>query len=161
MLEIIDADFNNPEHATAVMALLGEYANGPMGGSTPLSSYTRENLITELARRPTARALLARKSGVPAGLAIYFEGFSTFACKPLINLHDLAVSEQFQGQGIGKQLLAALEDAAQRLGCCKITLEVLEGNQVAQGLYRKVGYAGYALDDENGRAMFWQKKLPS
>ena len=75
------------------------------------------------------------------------------------NLHDLGVSPRFQGLGVGKQLLAALEDRARRLGCCKITLEVLEGNDVAQGLYRKLGYEGYSLDEDTGRAMFWQKKL--
>ncbi len=159
VLEIIDVDFNNPEHGQQVMAMLNEYASGPMGGNTPLPEYAQRNLIAELAKRPTARALLARVDGAAAGVAIYIEGFSTFACRPLLNRHDQAVSPRFQGQGVGKQLLAALEDRAQRLGCCKITLEVLEGNQVAQGLYRKLGYEGYSLDEATGRAMFWQKKL--
>jgi len=69
------------------------------------------------------------------------------------------VAPAFQGRGVGKQLLAALEDRARQMGCCKITLEVLEGNAVAQGLYRKQGFEGYALDEITGRAMFWQKKL--
>lgn len=159
MLEIIDVDFNNPEHGRQVLAMLNEYASGPMGGSTPLPEYAQRNLIAELAKRPTARALLARIDGAAAGVAIYLEGFSTFACRPLVNLHDLAVSPRFQGQGVGKQLLAALEDRARQLGCCKITLEVLEGNDVAQRLYRKLGYEGYSLDEDTGRAMFWQKKL--
>lgn len=159
VLEIIDVDFNNPEHGQQVLAMLNEYASGPMGGNTPLPEYAQRNLIPELAKRPTARALLARVDGEAAGVAIYIEGFSTFACRPLVNLHDLGVSPRFQGQGVGKQLLAALEDRARRLGCCKITLEVLEGNDVAQGLYRKLGYEGYSLDEDTGRAMFWQKKL--
>ncbi|KGD89945.1 GNAT family acetyltransferase [Achromobacter sp. RTa] len=161
MLEIIDADFNNAEHGRQVLAMLDEYASGPMGGGAPLSGYARQHLIAELARRPTAHALLARVDGEPAGVAIYLEGFSTFACRPLLNLHDLGVSPRFQGSGVGKALLSALEDRARQLGCCKITLEVLEGNAVAQGLYRKLGFEGYALDDATGRAMFWQKKLPA
>ena len=72
-------------------------------------------------------------------MAIYLEGFSTFACRPLLNLHDLGVSPRFQGQGVGKALLSALEQRGLAMGCCKITLEVLEGNAVAQGLYRKQG----------------------
>ncbi len=159
MLEIIDVDFNNPEHGSQVLAMLNEYASGPMGGNSPLPEYTRQNLIAELARRPAARALLARVDGRAAGVAVYLEGFSTFACRPLVNLHDLAVSPAFQGLGVGKALLSALEDRARGMGCCKITLEVLEGNAVAQGLYRKLGFEGYALDDATGRAMFWQKKL--
>lgn len=159
MLEIIDADFNDPDHGRQVLAMLNEYASGPMGGNTPLPAHAQANLIRELARRPTVRALLARIDGQAAGVAIYVEGFSTFACRPLLNLHDLAVSPRFQGQGVGKALLAALEDRARQMDCCKITLEVLEGNTVAQGLYRKLGFEGCALDDATGRAMFWQKKL--
>jgi len=159
VLEIIDADFNDPDHGRQVLAMLNEYASGPMGGNSPLPAHAQANLIPELARRPTVRALLARIDGQAAGVAIYLEGFSTFACRPLLNLHDLAVSPRFQGQGVGKALLAALEDRARQMDCCKITLEVLEGNTVAQGLYRKLGFEGYALDDATGRAMFWQKKL--
>jgi hypothetical protein len=35
----------------------------------------------------------------------------------------------------------------------------LEGNKLAQAAYIANGFAGYQLDPEMGRAMFWQKKL--
>lgn len=142
-----------------VVALLDEYAQDPMGGSEPLSDHVRANLIAELGSRATAGALLALQGDQPAGLAIYFEGFSTFACKPLLNLHDFMVSARYQGMGIAQRLLAALEQVAVDRGCCKITLEVLQGNDAAMALYRKVGYEGYALTADTGPAMFWQKKL--
>lgn len=159
MLTIIPVDFHNRAHGDNVITLLDEYAQGPMGGSAPLSAHVRANLIHELASRPQAGALLALHNNEPAGLAIYFEGFSTFACKPLLNLHDFMVRESFQGQGIARQLLLALENTARDRGCCKITLEVLQGNQPAIALYRKAGYHGYALSDDTGQAMFWQKKV--
>ncbi|WP_019938298.1 GNAT family N-acetyltransferase [Bordetella sp. FB-8] len=159
MLDIIDIDFKNPEHGRIVVALLDEYASGDMGGGEPLPAYTRDNLAASLAARPWAHALVARIDGQPAGLAIYLEGFSTFACKPLVNLHDFMVSARFRGQGIAQCLLAALEDRARAMGCCKLTLEVLEGNLPAKSLYQKMGYEGYILKEETGRAMFWQKKL--
>lgn len=130
-----------------------------MGGSQPLTDAVRDNLIAELAKRPCAGALIALKDGESAGLAIYFEGFSTFACKPLLNLHDFMVAERFQGMGIAKQLLLELETVASQRGCCKITLEVLQGNAPAIALYRKAGYEGYALAEDTGQALFWQKKL--
>ena len=40
-----------------------------------------------------------------------------------------------------------------------MTLEVLEGNEIAQHAYRSFGFAGYELDPRMGKAMFWQKKL--
>jgi len=159
MLDIIDIDFNDPEHGRMVVELLDEYASGDMGGSEPLSEFSRGNLAASLASRPWAHALVARVDGQPAGLAIYLEGFSTFACQPLVNLHDFMVSEKFRGQGVAQRLLAALEDRARALGCCKLTLEVLEGNAPAKALYKKMGFEGYQLQDEHGRAEFWQKKL--
>ena len=159
MLTIIPADFHNPTHGGMILSLLDEYAQGPMGGNEPLSDFTRANLIAKLAERPTAGALIALHDGIPAGLAIYFEGFSTFACQPLLNLHDFMVAQRFRGQGIAQQLLAALDQTALARGCCKITLEVLEGNEPAKALYRKTGYKGYELASETGQAMFWQKKL--
>lgn len=159
MLTIINADFHNPAHGDMIVALLDEYARDPMGGGEPLSDHTRLHLISALSQRPTAGALIALQDDVPAGLAIYLEGFSTFACQPLLNLHDFMVSGRFRGQGIAQQLLAALDEVARERGCCKITLEVLQGNEPARALYRKVGYRGYELASEMGQAMFWQKKL--
>ena len=45
------------------------------------------------------------------------------------------------------------------LGCCKLTLEVLEGNKTAQAAYVANGFVGYQLVSEMGQAMFWQKKI--
>jgi len=95
----------------------------------------------------------------PAGIAICFEGFSTFACKPLLNIHDFAVASEFRGRGLAKKLMKKIEEIARSLDCCKITLEVLEGNKIAQGLYSACGFVGYELDPQMGRAVFWQKNL--
>lgn len=159
MFEAIEADLSLPEHAEAVVRLLHAYALDPMGGGEGLSEFAHANLIPELRRRPWMRAILAYAEGEPAGLAICIEGFSTFACKPLLNIHDLAVAPQFRGRGISKLLLQKAEEIARQLGCCKLTLEVLEGNTIAQSAYRACGYAGYELDPQLGRAMFWQNKL--
>lgn len=50
-----------------------------------------------------------------------------------IRTADLAVLADCRGQGIARQLLAAV--------------------------YRSFGFAGYELNPETGRALFWQKKL--
>ena len=56
-------------------------------------------------------------------------------------------------------LLAATEDLARARGCCKLTLEVLTGNQLALASYLKFGFAPYALDPAAGQASFMQKWL--
>lgn len=159
MLTIINADLNNPQHAGDLVMLLNSYALDPMGGGEPLSVYTQNNLIQELQKRSTIRAILAYVDDQPAGFSICIEGFSTFACKPLLNIHDIAVLPDYRGMGIAKKLLAHIEDIAKELHCCKITLEVLEGNHLAKGIYQNVGFAGYELDPAMGGAIMMQKKL--
>jgi len=158
-MKIIEADLGLPEHGAALVHLLEEYARDPMGGGSDLPLYARENLVAELRRRDTAHVILGFAGGEPAGLVICFEGFSTFACRPLLNIHDVVVAKTHRGKGLCKSMLQSAEALAVELGCCKLTLEVLEGNAVAQAVYRSFGFAGYELDPRMGRAMFWEKKL--
>ena len=57
------------------------------------------------------------------------------------------------------KILAKVEEVARERKCCKLTLEVLEGNKIAQNAYRSFGFEGYELDPKIGKAMFWQKIL--
>ncbi len=159
MTNIQIADFSNPAHASAVVYLLNEYAKDPMGGGEELSDFAKTNLINEMAKRSGVYAILAFVNGNPAGLANCIEGFSTFACKPLLNIHDMVVLAEYRGRGISSQLLKKAEELATSLGCCKLTLEVLEGNKTAQAAYVANGFVGYQLVSEMGQAMFWQKKI--
>ena len=56
-------------------------------------------------------------------------------------------------------MLAEVESIARDHDCCKLTLEVLEGNHIAKNAYQKLGFAGYELDPDTGQAVFWQKSL--
>lgn len=159
MSEIILADLSSPEHGAAIVLLLDEYAKDLMGGGEELGNYTKQHLIDALRERPNAYVVLAYVDGEPAGLAICFEAFSTFACKPIMNIHDFAVVSKFRGQGLAKGMLDKVEAVAKEVGCCKITLEVLEGNHRAKAVYEQFGFASYELDPSFGRAMFFEKKL--
>jgi ribosomal protein S18 acetylase RimI-like enzyme len=160
MIEISPADLKIPTHGQAVVQLMDEYARDPMGGGTGLSEYTKANLIAELIQRPAVHPLLAWQADRAVGLIVCIEGFSTFACRPLLNIHDVIVSHEHRGQGISKLLLKKAEELAIAQGCCKITLEVLTGNTIAQAAYKSAGFGGYELDPAMGQALFWEKKLP-
>ncbi len=160
MIEIIEANLSLLDHAADLVRLLNEYAQHPMGGGEALSQHVQDNLAKELHQRDQTYVIFAKVDGVAAGLLICIEGFSTFACRPLLNIHDVIVSQSYRGQGLSQKLLLKAEELAIRSGCCKITLEVLEGNQVAQSAYRSVGFSDYQLNPEHGRALFWQKPLP-
>ena len=152
-------DYTNAQQADEMVSLMRLYALDPMGGSQDLSEYVIENLASELAKRDSAFSLIAYIDGNPVGLVNCMEGFSTFSCKPLVNVHDLVVDKKYRGQGISQLLLEKVDELAREMGCCKVTLEVLSGNTVAKGAYQKHGFSDYALDPEKGSALFWQKIL--
>ncbi len=158
-IEIVKADYRDSRHAEALITLLDGYARDAMGGGVGLSDAVKEQLVPQLAQRSFAFSVLAFADGEPAGLVNCFEGFSTFAAKPLVNIHDVAVAPQFRRRGIAQMMMGHVEDIARERGCCKLTLEVLSGNVGAQDMYLKLGYGGYQLSKETGGALFWQKKL--
>jgi ribosomal protein S18 acetylase RimI-like enzyme len=159
MIEIVRTDLTQRHHSEALVMLLNEYALDPMGGGSPLSAFVLGNLVPRLRDRPGFHGVMAWVDGQPAGLINCFEGFSTFAARPLLNIHDVVVSKAHRGQGLFKQMYAEVEAIARSIDACKLTLEVLSENTVAQGAYRSVGFAGYELDPTAGHALFWQKKL--
>ena len=156
---VLQASYSNPVHAEAIGVLLNHYAEDPMGGGRPLEQDLLRQLPAELAKRPQAFSVLAFVGGTPAGLVNCFEGFSTFACRPLVNVHDVVVMDQFRGLGLSQKMLQKVEEIARQRGCCKITLEVLEGNAVAQSAYRKFGFDDSVFDPQHGRMLFWSKPL--
>lgn len=161
-LRVVQADYANPAHAAALVFMLDAYARDPMGGGQGLSDYARAHLVPGLAARPQAFSVLAfdgADDATPVGLVNCIEGFSTFACKPLVNVHDLAVREGYRGQRIGERMLERVEQIARARGACKLTLEVLSGNASAQRLYHRSGFANYQLDPAMGHAQFLQKYL--
>ncbi len=159
MIDIVKADLSLPAHVEATIQLMDAYALDPMGGGQGLSSYAKANLPAELVKRKSAHVILAFVDAKPAGLIICLEGFSTFACKPLLNIHDAIVALPYRGRGLSKLLLHKAEAIALDLGCCKLTLEVLEGNHIAQAAYKAFGFSGYELNPQMGKALFWEKKL--
>ena len=159
MIELALADYRNPAHAQAVVALLDSYARDPAGGGTPLAPQVLAGVPEALAQRPQAFSVLAFDGESPVGLVNCIEGFSTFACRPLVNVHDVVVLASHRGQRITQRMLQRVEQEAHARGACKLTLEVLSGNLSALRAYEREGFASYQLDPAFGSALFLQKKL--
>jgi len=153
-ISVILADLGSPTHQRAIVDLLDMYCRDEFGDSKPLSDYARENLIPGLVKHGGARVFLAYDGHEPLGVAICMLGFSSFRGKPLINIHDVAVSPAARGQGIGRKLLTAVEEEARALGCCKVTLEVRADNARAMGLYRSVGFKS-----SEPETLFWTQRV--
>ena len=154
MTQVFLADLANSEHQTAIIDLLDMYCRDDFGDRQPLSPHSRANLIPGLVKHGGARVFLAYDNDEPVGVAICLVGFSSFRAKPLLNIHDIAVSPEARGQGIGRKLLTAVEADAKALGGCKVTLEVRSDNVRAMGLYRSVGF-----QPSEPETFFWSQRL--
>jgi ribosomal protein S18 acetylase RimI-like enzyme len=158
-IEVIQADYLNEQHQQEIPMLLNLYASDPMGGGEPLSEEAMDSLVPELAKLPHALSVICYVNGVPAGLVNCFEVFSTFQCKPIMNIHDVVVASEFRGHGICQKMFDKVEEIARERGCCKMTLEVLSKNEVAKSAYQNFGFSDYELDPEAGTALFWEKPI--
>lgn len=158
-VDIVEADLGRSEHQRAIVELIDAYASDPMGNGKPLSVDVRQTLIPGLQQHPTTLIFLAYQGGHAVGIAVCFQGFSTFAARPLINIHDLAVLPDLRGQGIGRQLLEAVECKARARGCCKLTLETQENNRRARRIYQAAGFAQAVYEDAAGGSLFFAKPL--
>jgi ribosomal protein S18 acetylase RimI-like enzyme len=144
------ADLADAADAAAILHLLDAYARDPRGGGEPLTQEVRQRLVAGLAAHPTTQVWLAFEGAVAIGVCVAFVGYSTFNARPLLNIHDLAVLPGHRGRGTGRALLAAAEAFAREAGCCRLTLEVLDDNQPAYGLYRRFGFEEMRYGDSVG-----------
>lgn len=76
----------------------------------------------------------AAGSAVGYALVLFSRGHS------LARLYSIAVEPNLRGQGAGRTLLLAVEDAARAEGCAYLRLEVRDDNLSAQALYKALGY---------------------
>ena len=158
---VVEADLECPGHRRAIVELTAAYARDAMGNDGPLPGAVLDALIPGLRAHPTTLVLLAFVGADIVGIATCFRGFSTFAARPILNLHDVFVLERHRGRGIGRALVLSAEAAAVRLGCAKLTLEVQEHNRRARRLYESVGFSQAVYNPVNGGALFYAKALAS
>jgi len=158
-MEIVEADLGRAEHQRAVVELVDAYARDRMGNGEPLPGSVRRERVPGLRRHPTTMVFLALHEDRAVGIAGCFLGFSTFAARPPVNIHDLAVLPEHRGGGTARRLLEAVERKARHLGCCKLTLEVLENNHPARRLYAAAGFRQAKHAEEAGGGLFLTEPL--
>ncbi len=159
MLSIRLANLDDAADEQIAVELLDMYCRDEMGDSKPLSEHARASLFPGLREHGGGVVLIAFEISdphhpLPVGLAICLVGFSSFRGSKLLNIHDVAVSPAARGQGVGRQLMQAIESEARARCCTKITLEVRSDNLRAQKLYEQVGY--HAAEPQQ---WFWSKIL--
>lgn len=159
MITIRRVDFLDPKDARAFVAMLDAYAGDPMGDGRPLPPDVCERLPRDLGQMGTALAWLAWHEGQPVGVLTAFIGYSTFAARPLVNIHDVSVLAAVRGQGVAGRLLDAVEQFARGMGCVALTMEVRGDNESAKRAYQRRGFSGATTVEPADKMMFWKKRL--
>jgi GNAT superfamily N-acetyltransferase len=155
-VKITICDYSNSEHRNAVTSLINAYIADKMGGGKPLSKAEQLRLVEGLNNHPKSIVLLAQTGDIFVGLLTAFENFSTFSAKPMINIHDVTVLEEYRDKGIGRLLMNAIVNEAKQRKCSRITLEVRKDNINAQHLYNSLGF-----EETDPGMFFWRKTLES
>ncbi|MGN1286008.1 MAG: GNAT family N-acetyltransferase [Bradyrhizobium sp.] len=82
---------------------------------------------------------IAEWNGEPAGFAVWFVNFSTFAGRHGIYLEDLFVRPALRGNGIGKALLVHLAKHCLANGWSRLQWAVLDWNAPSIAFYKSLG----------------------
>ena len=120
-ISIVDANLSEAAHGAGLVRILDEYARLPHIAGCGLSDDVQENLVDRLAATSGKQILLAVDGETVVGVAVCFEGFSTFAGRPLLNLHDLAVTADLSllvgfADGMSQLTTREVESVADEIG---------------------------------------------
>jgi len=121
--------------------------------------WSRQAFIGELANNPLAHYLVGR---IDSRLVCYGGAWMFLGEAHVTNV---AVHPDFRGQGLGEAICRALMAEARALGIERMTLEVRFSNNVAQELYRKLGFysagvrPGYYTDTKEDALIMWNDNL--
>jgi GNAT superfamily N-acetyltransferase len=99
---------------------------------------------------PNGVLLLARVDGEPAGL-----GGVRYLDTEIAEVKSMYVAPAFRGTGLGRRILARLDEIALEHGCRAVRLDTSDYLTPAVGLYRAAGYREVPAYNENPKADLW------
>jgi GNAT superfamily N-acetyltransferase len=99
---------------------------------------------------PNGVLLLARTGDEPAGL-----GGVRYLNTEIAEVKSMYVAPAFRGSGLGRQILARLDEIALEHGCRAVRLDTSDYLTPAVGLYRSAGYREVPAYNENPKADLW------
>lgn len=105
----------------------------------PADPWQKKNFLYELSENPYARLFVCEKDGTIAGYADLWIMFEQ------AQIANLAVAGEYQGRGIGRELMECCLKEAEEAGCEVISLEVRVSNARAISLYQKSGFIRAAV----------------
>lgn len=97
--------------------------------------WPERSFLHEVTANPASRCYVAEVEGHLAGMIV------AWLLVDELHIATLATHPDFRRQGVAQKLLAHVLKVGMQAGAVSSFLEVRAGNEVAQALYRKFGYA--------------------
>lgn len=136
-LDFLFRDFTPQDRETFLDFCRTFYSGGAVLHAVPEENFSA-TFDTILAGSPYARGLMILCDGQTAGYALLSFTYSNEIGGLVVLLEEAFILPQFQGRGLGGQLLRFVEDEYRgRAG--RLRLEVTAGNRAAN-LYERTGY---------------------
>ena len=103
--------------------------------------------------RPYAEVVIGEVDGAAQGFALFFHNFSTFEGRPGVYLEDLFVRPAARGAGLGKALLAHLDDEGldrwmRKKGLSQYTDNTIADPDALRSEMARIRDRGWAIDNE-------------
>jgi GNAT superfamily N-acetyltransferase len=127
-----------PADTPLILRLIRELAEYEREPNAVLATET-DLLRDGFGEHPVFHCVIGEWDGAPAGFALYFYSYSTWAGRAGIYLEDLFVRPEYRGKGIGKALLTKVAAIAVSEGCARYEWSVLDWNQPSIDFYHQMG----------------------
>ena len=103
-------------------------------------------LIPQGLETPDHHFFILEETSTYAPVGFLWASVDRQAVQPSVFLFDIYIEEASRGKGYGREAMMALEAWAMGLGIRRFGLHVFASNEVAQSLYRQLGYRVASLN---------------
>jgi len=123
----------------AIGKLLEELTNAmdnTEGIDIGIALKTCEQLLNDA----SSHFLVAAREGISVGFINFTIRQTVLHRSPSALIDELVVAREYQGKGVGKQLVLAAIEKCRHLGCCEVEVSAEKTNLEARKFYKKCGF---------------------
>lgn len=135
MLEILPAKVEDSQLIVKYIKALAKFEDFPHPVSVTKHDIEK-NLFNS---NPDAEVIICTLNKIPCGFAVFYYTFSTTTGKRGLHLDDLYIEPEFQGRGIGTNVLSYLSKLAIKQNCARFEWWALKTNVSAIRFYQGIG----------------------
>lgn len=138
-IEIKFTDKSNCELILGFIKELAEYEKLSHQVEATTESIYNTMFNPDFSSKPLAEAIICYVDNNPAGIAIFYENFSTFLNKAGLYIDDLFVKPEYRGQGLGSKMFDFLANIMKERDYGRMEWAVLDWNTKAMDFYKSKG----------------------